>query len=1021
MVKRSLTIKSLKNSAKAVTSRRIGTSRPAGLIGDFKMIGKTISHYRILEEIGRGGMGVVYKAQDLKLDRFVALKFLPPHIGADEEEKKRFIHEAKAASALQHNNVSTIHEIDETDDSQMFICMDYYEGETLKNKIERGPLKLEDVFDIAIQAAQGLARAHEEDIIHRDIKPANLIVTKHDVVKIVDFGLAKLAGRTKLTKTGTTLGTAAYMSPEQTRGEKVDHRSDIWSLGVLLYEMITGQLPFKGDYEQAISYSIVNEEPEPMTGLRTGLPMELERIVNKALAKSPDERYQTIGDMLVDLKNLRKGFETSGVTRPVEVPRKSLKKIIIPVGAILVLVLTFFMLRSFLLEEVLSSAPVPIAVLPFENETGDEEYDRLRRMIPNLFISKLEQSKYLRVTTWERMRDLLKQIGKSDLEVEDIDKDTGFELCANDGVGAAVTGSISKLGNRFGIEVKVLDVESKEILKSAIEYGEAVESIYNLIDKLSEEISHGIGLTETKLTSIEQPVAEVTTTSIDAYNYFLRGSEEFEKLRIEEAQKFLEKAVELDSTFATAYLWLGWTYSWLRNINAGNEAYEKAMVYSQKATEKERMYIEARYAQVIEGKRVKAIRIFKQMAKKYPKEKRVHYLLALYYSGDKRIEGFKKALELDPNYGNAMNDLAYSYSEMGNFEEALEYLKRYASVSPGDPNPIDSMAEVYFKMGKLDEAIAKYKEAIEVEPDWNSGLALAYIYALKEDYSETMRWIDQYIAQQRPVGRKAGGHLMKGLYHYLLGSLELSMGEFGRAKDLYQELGNKFHIALADWSIGWVYYERGEFDLSRRYMKGSCDFWIENYPQYIHLYTARCNIDLGLLYLKEGRIDSARVKLTEAKPVLPKVETNKEWLQSRYDLFHGKVLIAENNFRDAISMLKKVPFFGIPDLAYIRQIIGFNLLFMKDVLGQAYYHSGGLDRAITEYERITQFDPDSKGRLLIYPKYHYHLAKLYEEKGLKDKAIERYEKFLDIWKDADDDLPEPHDARARLARLKGGS
>ncbi len=221
------------------------------------MIGKSISHYKILEKIGGGGMGVVYKAQDLKLDRFVALKFLPPHLTSSNDEKQRFIHEAKAASALQHSNIYTIHEIDETEDGQIFICMDYYEGETLDKRIKEKPLPIEEATDIAIQIAQGLAKAHEKEIVHRDIKPANIMLTADGVIKILDFGLAKLSKQTKLTKEGTTLGTIAYMSPEQTRGDAVDARSDIWSLGIILYEMITGQLPFKGDYDQAVMYGII--------------------------------------------------------------------------------------------------------------------------------------------------------------------------------------------------------------------------------------------------------------------------------------------------------------------------------------------------------------------------------------------------------------------------------------------------------------------------------------------------------------------------------------------------------------------------------------------------------------------------------------------------------------------------------------------------------------------------------------------------------------------------------------------
>ncbi|MCG8608578.1 serine/threonine-protein kinase, partial [bacterium] len=275
------------------------------------MIGKTISHYKILEEVGQGGMGVVYKAEDTKLQRHVALKFLPHEWTRDPDAKARFMNEARAASALDHNNICTSHEVDETEEGQLFIAMAFYEGETVREKIERGPLKLDEAVDLAIQIAEGLTKAHQKDIVHRDLKPANVLVTEDGVAKIVDFGLAKLAGRSMLTKEGTTLGTAAYMSPEQARGEVVDHRTDIFSLGVLFYEMITGQQPFKGDYEQAVVYSIMNEDPEPPTGLRTGVPLELERAVFKCLQKSPDERYQSAADLLVDLRRLNKGRDIS--------------------------------------------------------------------------------------------------------------------------------------------------------------------------------------------------------------------------------------------------------------------------------------------------------------------------------------------------------------------------------------------------------------------------------------------------------------------------------------------------------------------------------------------------------------------------------------------------------------------------------------------------------------------------------------------------------------------------------------
>ncbi len=250
------------------------------------MIGKTISHYKILEKLGEGGMGDVYKAEVTKLKRIVALKFLPLELTRDKEMKKRFIHEAQAASALDHPNVCAVYEIDETENGQSFICMGYYEGDTVEEKTKQGPLEIDEALDITIQIAQGLDKAHQSKIVHRDIKSANIIITKDGTVKIVDFGLAKLSGQTRVTKDGATLGTAAYMSPEQTLGKEVDHRTDIWSLGVVLYEMLTGLTAFQGDYEQAVVYSIMNEEPKSLTGLRVGIPMELDRIVNKTLANA---------------------------------------------------------------------------------------------------------------------------------------------------------------------------------------------------------------------------------------------------------------------------------------------------------------------------------------------------------------------------------------------------------------------------------------------------------------------------------------------------------------------------------------------------------------------------------------------------------------------------------------------------------------------------------------------------------------------------------------------------------------
>jgi tetratricopeptide (TPR) repeat protein len=665
-----------------------------------------------------------------------------------------------------------------------------------------------------------------------------------------------------------------------------------------------------------------------------------------------------------------------------------------------------------------------VAVISFENQTRDNSYDYFSKIIPNLLITSLEQSGHFYVTSWERLRDLLRQMGKEDLEF--IDKDLGFELCQMEDVDAIVIGSFTKAGDMFVTDIKVLDVETKRILKSANSRGNGEESIIqSQIDELSREISEGIGIARQKIEKANLQIKDVTTTSLEAYNYFLRGRDDFEKFYFDEARQFLEKAVELDSTFSAAYLYLARTNGWLGNIKARDEAYEKAKTFSDIATDKERLWIEADYAQWIEGNPEKRFRILKQIASKYPKEKRVHHRLGIYYLTRKlfyeAIEEYSKALELDPNYGTAMNNLAYTYADMGDFEKAIEYFKRYASVSPGDANPFDSMAEIYLRMGRLDEAIAKYKEALEIKPDffWECW-GIGYIYALKENYPEAMRWNDQYIAMASSRGPKAEGYFWKGVYHYWLGSLEQSISDLRRATNLAEAIGNEFLKAYVEWMKGWIYYNRRELELSQRCFKSWFDFIVEYAPAYIPWHKANYSFYLGLADLKQGRIDSARSRLAEMKSLLPKINHRfKDQIPFYYYLLYAEVLIEEGFFDKAISVCKKASPLGIPGTGRTTiNIAYYNLPFIKDVMARAYQKKGELDKAIVEYERLITFDPKSPERWLIHPKYHYRLAKLYEEKGWEGKAIEHYEKFLDLWKDADPGIVEVEGARKRLAGLK---
>jgi serine/threonine protein kinase len=357
----------------------------------------------------------------------VALKFLPPDLTRDPEAKERFVHEAQAASALEHPNICNIHEIDETEDGQMFICMACYQGQTVKEKIEQGPLDFQEALDLAAQVAQGLAKAHGQGIVHRDIKPGNIFVTEDGRVKILDFGLAKLAGQMRITRTSSTLGTVAYMSPEQTRGEEVDGRTDIWSLGVVLYEMLTGQLPFRGEYEQAVVYSILNEEPKPIGELREGIPEAVQALVKKAMEKDAAKRYRDIEEIRSDWQAIRRalvaGREPHLARRG---KRRTAPAIVIFAAVALTLILAVLLVRQRQ-EQIPPEVPVakiPIGVMFFDNQTSESKYDYLRKVLADMLITDLSQSRYLQVLTFPRMFELLRSMDYEDVEI--IDAPVGF-------------------------------------------------------------------------------------------------------------------------------------------------------------------------------------------------------------------------------------------------------------------------------------------------------------------------------------------------------------------------------------------------------------------------------------------------------------------------------------------------------------------------------------------------------------------------------------------------------------------
>ena len=670
-------------------------------------------------------MGVVYKAEDTKLKRTVALKFLPPAFSLDPEAKSRFIQEAQAASALQHNNICTIHEIDETDEGQMFICMDYYEGKTLNQKIKSGPVKIKEAIEIAIQVAQGLARAYERDIVHRDIKPANIMITKDGIAKILDFGLAKLAGQARLTKTGTTTGTAAYMSPEQTRGEDVDHRTDIWSLGTVLYEMVTGQLPFKGDYEQAVIYSILNEEPETVTGLRTEVPLELERIVKKCIEKNPAERYQTAGDLVADLRHLQR-ITAAPTTRnrpaaPLRAVRRRARRWFWVGGLVLVVALAVgITLRYFIpIEKELVSQRKMLVVLPFENlSSSEDEY----------FADGITEETTARLSAIHGLgviaRTSARQYKNTDKTIQQI----GKELEVDYVLEGTVRWQHSPEGlSRVRITPQLIKVSDATHLWSSV-YDKDIADIFQVQTDIAEQVAQALDI---KLLEPERRALRTKPTdNSEAYDYYLRGIDHNERgwlyddhQEFEIAVQMFEKAVELDPDFALAYVSLSFVHSW--EYFSGYDKTEERLAKSKTAVDE-------------------ALRLQPDMPEAF------NALAFYYYRGfldyDRALELLMRVQKARPNFSPVL--IGWIQRRQGRWEQSVKTVEKAFELNPRSSIIANEQGISYTRMRRYKEAEEWYDRALSINPDYHSArLNKAWNYLLWKGNTKEARAVLEKLPQ----------------------------------------------------------------------------------------------------------------------------------------------------------------------------------------------------------------------------------------------------------------------------------
>jgi serine/threonine protein kinase/tetratricopeptide (TPR) repeat protein len=905
------------------------------------MIGKTISHYKIIEKLGAGGMGVVFKAEDTKLKRTVALKFLPQELTRESSAKKRFIQEAQTISSLDHQNIGAIYEISETEDGQLYIVMAYYKGETLRERIKKGLLKESEVIDITIQVLRGLSKAHERDIIHRDIKPANIIITDEGVVKIIDFGVAKLTWQVDLTKTRSTLGTTAYMSPQQICAESVDRRTDIWSVGITLYEAITGHLPFSGEYEQAIIYSILTEDPAPPSSLKKDILKELDQLINRAIQKEPKNRYQNSLEFIEELKSFtstvidKKKINEYWIKRksPISMRSRLMKFMMIITTVIIVL---FIILFSFI---EINKSKVVKDIIVYEKLDNDTSHNQpIYDMFRYLFVDDLLQSSEINIFSKSEFDFLYP--GKTPeitIEYQIIIQDIGFE-----------------------IDIVFHNPLKKTIFNFYQNDYRITSHIFDPSILLSSEISE-ITSQLLQILKIPHKNKSTFTKSWDAFEYFYEGEKAHNKLDITKAHEYFRSALNIDPNFVLAKVRLADVLEFYGSYSEAQELIKSIKPKLGLLSDIDSIKAESLLAR-LNGDVRKEISLLRNIYNRYPSRKESAFCIAeAYYELcdiTNAIKFYKKTLHLDETFPLAHNHLAYCYSHLGEHKKALHHFKTYVSLD-GTANTYDSMGDGYMATGNLDSAVWAKEQGIMIDPK----LAylyrgLVYIHLRRGSTQKAMTNADKYLYYAYSNERKAIGLYLKALVEYEKHQYTKSLTLCLKAKELF----DSYDLVSRNHELHWL---------------------------------------LCLIYFKLNRMEEARKEINEMQSLIITNninETNYRAYIYKYTLDLLAYQAANNG--DIISLLNIIKQFDGPLKNKVKDHGSpFDLAFFNNDFGELFLYPkiNREDYAEERFRKALDYNPN-------FAMAHYNLWQLYKNSNKINKAKEEREIFANLWRDADINL-----------------